>query len=41
MIRIAYLSETIRITVQKISDTTPRIVSGDNAPLACAACLKA
>ncbi len=41
MIRTAYLAETMTISAQKISDNTPRIVSGDSAPPACAACLNA
>jgi hypothetical protein len=40
-IRIAYFRETITINVHRISDATPRIVSGESVPPAWAACLKA
>ena len=32
MIRIAYLSETIRISAQRITETIPMIVSSEGAP---------
>jgi len=41
MIRIAYLSETIRIRDQRMSDAIPVMVSGDGVPPASAAYLKA
>jgi len=39
--RIAYLNETIRIRVHRISDTMPMTVSDDSVPPAAAACLSA
>ena len=37
MIRIAYFTETIRITAHRITESTPSTASGDGAPPAPAA----
>jgi len=39
--RIAYFTEMIMISDQRISDTMPVIVSGDSVPPDVAACLNA
>ena len=41
MMRMAYLTEMIMISDQRINDTIPVMVSGDSIPPESAACLNA